>query len=184
MATRTRIRTPQPLDGENIRTTLWEDARHWMSIYVDLLEFKRGILDRVRRDIAKLPPIAQEAASADVRIIEEQMHGYEARMALWSKRVLELKGLWLDPDTRGLKHKSRDASLTRREFQLLKFLLDHPHQYFSTSQILAEAWSDPALLPEDVRNYVRRLRSILSAVDAPVDLVNKPRRGYSLFFRS
>ncbi len=155
-----------------------------MSIYVDLLEFKRGILDRVRDDIAKLPPVAQRAASMDVRIIEDQMAGYEQRMELWNRRVLELKGLWLDPASRLLRHKGRDATLTRREFQLLKFLLDHPHRYFATSQILGQAWSDPALLPEEVRNYVRRLRKILDDVGAPVDLVNKPRRGYSLFFRS
>ena len=160
-----------------MKTTHWEDARHWMSIYVDLLEFKRGILDRVRHDIAKLPPPAQKAASMDVRIIEEQMYGYELRMELWNQRVLELKGLWLDPANRLLRHKGRDASLTRREFQLLKFLLDHPHRYFTTSQILGQAWSDPALLPEEVRNYVRRLRKILEDVGAPVDLVNKPASG-------
>ncbi len=155
-----------------------------MSIYVDLIEFKRGILDRVRNDIAKLPPPAQKAASMDVRIIEDQMNGYEQRLELWNQRVLELKGLWLEPANRLLRHKGHEASLTRREFQLLKFLLDHPHRYFTTSQILGQAWSDPALLPEEVRNYVRRLRRILSDVGAPVDLVNKPRRGYSLFFRS
>ncbi len=155
-----------------------------MSIYVDLLEFKRGILDRVRRDIAKLPPPAQEAATMDIKIIEDQMFGYEQRLELWNRRVLELKGLWLDPSSRVLRHKGREARLTRREFQLLQFLLDHPHRYFTTSQILGQAWSDPALLAEEVRNYVRRLRKILEEVGAPVDLVNKPRRGYSLFFRS
>jgi hypothetical protein len=59
-----------PLEGEDIGTTRSEDARHWMSIYVDLLEFKRGILDRVRRDVAKLEPVAQRAAEADLKIIE------------------------------------------------------------------------------------------------------------------
>jgi DNA-binding winged helix-turn-helix (wHTH) protein len=46
------------------------------------------------------------------------------------------------------------------------------------------AWSDPALFPEEVRNYVQRIRKILSDLDVPVDLVNKPRRGYSLVFRA
>ena len=44
-----------------------------MSIYADLLEFKRGILDRVRRDVARLQPLARKAAEADVQIIEDQM---------------------------------------------------------------------------------------------------------------
>src|ERR1700694_4282190 len=37
----------RPLEGEDIATTRWEDARHWMSLYADLLEFKDGI--RARR---------------------------------------------------------------------------------------------------------------------------------------
>jgi hypothetical protein len=35
-----------------------------------------------------------------------------------------------------------------------------------------------------VRNYVRRLRKILVDLGIPVDLVNKPGRGYSLVFNS
>jgi len=42
----------------------------------------------------------------------------------------------------------------------------------------------PALFPEEVRNYVRRLRKILGDLGIPADLVNKPGRGYSLVFRS
>lgn len=89
--------TGGPLEGEDLATTRWEDARHWMSIYADLLEFKRGILARVGRDIAGLKPPAQKAAAADLQIIEAQMRGYEKRLDLWYGRVWELQGLWLDP---------------------------------------------------------------------------------------
>src|SRR5258708_35561861 len=82
-----------------------------------------------------------------------------------------------------IRHKGHAVALTKREFQLLQFLLDHPHRYFSTSQILGQAWSDPALFPEEVRNYIRRLRKVLADLGAPVELVNKPSRGYSLVFR-
>jgi hypothetical protein len=34
-----------------------------------------------------------------------------------------------------------------------------------------------------VSNYVRRVRKILADLAIPVDLVNKPGRGYSLVFR-
>ena len=77
----------RPLEGEDIGTTHWEDARDWMSIYADLLEFRRGILDRVRRDLTKLGPVAQRAAEADLKIIEGQMEGYQKRLELWSRRV-------------------------------------------------------------------------------------------------
>ena len=176
-------RGSRPLEGEDIATTRWEDARHWMSIYADLLEFKRGILSRVHRDMASLSPPAQKAAAVDLQIIESQMDGYQERLDLWYRRLWELQGLWLDPAGRMVRHKGGEVALTKREFQLLQFLLDHPHRFFTTTQILGQAWADPALFPEEVRNYVRRLRKILVDLGIPVDLVNKPGRGYSLVFR-
>jgi DNA-binding response OmpR family regulator len=176
-------RPSRPLEGEDLATNRWEDARHWMSIYADLLEFKRGILSRVQRDIPSLQPVAQKAAAVDLEIIEAQMLGYQARLDIWYRRLWELQGLWLDPEGRMIRHKGRELALTKREFSLLQFLLDHPHRFFTTAQILGRAWADPALFPEEVRNYVRRLRKILVDLDIPVDLVNKPGRGYSLVLR-
>ena len=173
----------RPLEGEHLETSHWEDARHWMSIYADLLEFKRRILDQVRRDISKLAPIAQIAAEADIKIIEGQMVGYQKRLDLWYLRLWDLHGLLLDPEGRLIRYKGAEAALTSREFQLLQFLLDHPHRYFSVSQILDEAWGGPGLSPEEVRNYVRRLRKILATLEIPCDVLNKPGRGYSLEFR-
>ena len=89
-----------PLEGEDIGTTRWEDARHWMSIYADLLEFKRGLLARINRDMAALPPAAQKAAAVDLAFVEAQMHGYQERLDLWYRRLWELHGLWLDPEGR------------------------------------------------------------------------------------
>ncbi|HEY8854009.1 MAG TPA: winged helix-turn-helix domain-containing protein [Candidatus Dormibacteraeota bacterium] len=172
-----------PLEGEDIGTTRSEDARHWMSIYVDLLEFKRGILDRVRRDVAKLEPVAQRAAQADLKIIESQMDGYQKRLEIWTRRVWDLHGLWLDPEGRRIRYKGGEATLTAREFQLLQFLLDHPNRYFTVNQILSQAWAGPALFPEEVRNYVRRVQMILAALEIPCDLVNQAGRGYSLELR-
>ena len=154
-----------------------------MSIYADLIEFKRGILDRVRGDVAKLPPVARTAAESDVKIIESQLDGYQKRLDLWYRRVWELNGLWLDPDGRLLRYQGREATLTVREFQLLQFLLDHPHRYFPVTQILDEAWAEPALFPEEVRNYVKRVRKMLASLEIPCDIVNRPGRGYSLEFR-
>jgi Transcriptional regulatory protein, C terminal len=176
-------RVSRPLDGENIETTRWEDARHWMSIYTDLLEFKRGILDRIARDLTKLAPIARTAAEADVKIIESQMDGYQKRLELWYRRVWDLAGLWLDPDGRVIHYNDREGILTLREFQLLQFLLDHPHRYFTVAQILTAAWFEPDLSPEEVRNYVRRVRSVMVRLQIPCDLVNRVGRGYALMFR-
>jgi hypothetical protein len=77
----------RPLEGEDIGTSHWEDARQWMSIYADLLEFRRGILGRVRRDLSKLEPVLQRAAEADLKIIESQIEAYQVRLEIWSRRV-------------------------------------------------------------------------------------------------
>jgi DNA-binding response OmpR family regulator len=176
-------RAPRPLDGENIETTHWEDARHWMSIYTDLLEFKRGILDRIRQDLTKLAPIARTAAQADLKIIENQMDAYQERLELWYRRVWDLAGLWLDPDERVIHYKDREGIMTLREFQLVQFLLHHPHRYFTVTQILTTAWSEPDLSPEEVRNYVARIRKVMARLQIPCDLVNRIGRGYALVFR-
>ncbi|HXJ47707.1 MAG TPA: hypothetical protein VNF91_00945, partial [Candidatus Acidoferrum sp.] len=112
-----------PLEGEDIATSHWEDARHWLSIYADLLEFKRGILDRVQHDLSKLPPIAQRAAAQDLVIIESQMAGYQKRLELWRQRLSDLHGLSLDPEGRVIRFQEVQATLTLREFQLLKLFL-------------------------------------------------------------
>ncbi|HEY7932454.1 MAG TPA: winged helix-turn-helix domain-containing protein [Solirubrobacteraceae bacterium] len=172
-----------PLEGEDIATSHWEDARHWLSIYADLIEFKQAILDRVRRDISKLAPAAQKAAEADIGIIESQMFGYQKRLDLWLQRVSDLSGPVLDPQARMIRFKDAEATLTVREFQLLQILLDHPYRYFTIHQILSQAWAQPNLFPEQVRSYVARLRKVFAALQMPCDIVNRPGRGYSLVFR-
>jgi DNA-binding response OmpR family regulator len=184
MAPKARAKPSRALEGEDLTTSHWEDASHWMSIYADLLDFKRGILDRVRRDLARLQPLARQAATEDIQIIEDQMQGYQARLDLWYRRIWHLQGLWLDPEGRLVRHQGTEVALTLREFQLLQFLLDHPHRYFTASQIMSNAWADPNLFPEEVRNYIRRVRKVLADLTIPVDLVNKPGRGYSLVFRT
>jgi hypothetical protein len=176
--------TSGPLEGEDIATPHWEDARHWMGIYADLIEFKRGILDRVRRDVSKLPPVAQRAAEADLLIIEGQMYGYQKRLELWLQRLSDLSGPVLDPQLRMIRFRGAEANLTVREFQLLELLLDHPYRFFTVNQILSQAWGRPNLFPEQARSYVARLRKVFAVLEIPCEIVNRPGRGYSLEFRA
>lgn len=173
----------RPLEGEHLDTSTAADARHWISIYSDLISFKLGLLARIRRDIQKLNPIAQLSAATDLVLIEQQRDGYHGRIRLWYQRLWDLQGLWLDSDTRMVRHGEKYLTLTRREFQLLSFLLAHPNRFFTSTQIVGQAWADRALSPEEVRNYVLRLRKALVELEIPCDLVNRPGRGYSLIFR-
>jgi hypothetical protein len=179
-----RIASPPAggLEGENLETTHWADARHWIGVYADLIRFKVGLLERVQRELPKLHPVAQAAATTDLAIIESQMRGYQSRLDLWYQRLWDLQGLQLDPEGQLIRHRGREAHLTNREYQLLQFLLDHPHRFFTVAQLMGRAWADPALHPEEVRNYVRRIRKILAELEIPSELVNRPSRGYSLVF--
>ena len=172
-----------PLEGEDIATSHWEEARHWLSTYSDLIEFKQGILDRVRRDVSKLPPVARRAAEADVLLMASQMDGYQLRLELWRRRLSDLRGPVLDPRSRMMRFQGADARLTVREFQLLELLLGHPYRYFTVTEILAEGWAQPNLFPEQARSYVARLRKIFAVLEIPCIVVNRPGRGYSLQFR-
>ncbi len=182
MATPKRTPGATPLEGEDVATAHWEDARHWLSIYDDLVAFKRGLFARVACELPTLNPVAQIAAAEDVAFNEEQLEGYQARLDVWYRRVWELQGLWLDPESQMIKYQGGEAHLTNREFQLLQFLLDHPHRYFTADQIKDRAWAEPALFSEEVRNYVQRVRKILAKLGIPCVLINRPTRGYSLVF--
>lgn len=173
-----------PLEGENIETSHWEDARHWMSIYADLIAFKQGILERISRDVGKLPPVARRAAEADVQIIAGQLDGYYQRLELWRRRLSDLHGPVLDPNSRMILFRGAEAPLTVREYQLLELLLGHPYRYFTVAQILAQAWAQSNLFPEQARSYVARLRKIFVVLEIPCDIVNRPGRGYCLEFRA
>src|SRR5260370_32755750 len=113
------------LDGEDLGTTHWEDARHWIGVYADLIRFKVGLLDRVHRELPKLRPVAQGAAATDLAIIEGQMRGYQSRLDLWYRRLWELQGLQLEPDGQLIRPRGRERHLTNREYQLLQFLIHH-----------------------------------------------------------
>jgi DNA-binding response OmpR family regulator len=71
----------------------------------------------VRSDVAALHPTARKAVEMDVRIIEDQMQGYQVRIELWYTRLWELHGFRLDPASRLIRHQGMEVALTKREFQ-------------------------------------------------------------------
>ena len=177
-------RPPVPLPGEALETAHWEDAQHWLRVYGDLLAFNRTILDQIRAGLPALHVVAQAAAAEDLEIIRIEMEAYQARLDLWYQRVWDLQGLWLDSDTRVIRHHGVEATLTRREYQLLRFLIDRPHRFFNTYQLALGAWADGTLSPATVRASISRVRQVLASLDVPADIVNRPRRGYTLVFRT
>src|ERR1700716_3301407 len=113
------------LEGEDPSTLFAEDARHWVNIYAQLLEFKQRILERVAKAMPSLPPGAEAEVGKDLELITAEAHGVERRLAFWQQRHWELIGLDLNAQTHTMMYAGRRVYLTRREFQLLSFLADH-----------------------------------------------------------
>lgn len=155
--------------GEDPDTDRPEEAAHWVRIYSELVALHE---ERLAREAA-----ASRKAVAALKATLEEIH---ARLEFWRQRHLDLAGIDLDAYARILTAAGRTTRLTRREAQLLEFLMDHPGQYFTSEALIQEAWQDGHLAPEQVRTYVVRLRRKLEAAEVPARLVNRPRVGYSL----
>jgi hypothetical protein len=171
------------LEGENPATTFRQDARHWIAVYRQMITFKHDLLGRIRSQVGALPRAgAQDVIDNDVRILEVQLRRYERRIEFWYARQWELEGLSIEESSRTIAYRDRSVQLTRREYQLFVRLADHSPGYTTASQLLLEAWHDPGLPQETVRTYIARLRRKLAMLGAPVQVVNRSKRGYSLAF--
>lgn len=149
------------LPGEDLGTDRPQEAARWVRIYSELVA-----LHEERHPSQR----GEQRAVADLR----------DRLEEWRRRHLELAGLDFDSYARIMTVAGRSQHLTRRESQLLDWLLDHPGEYFTSEALIQEAWEDPRLAPEQVRTYVVRLRRKLQEVSAPARLVNRARLGYAL----
>jgi DNA-binding response OmpR family regulator len=77
-------------------------------------------------------------------------------------------GLWIEPASRTVVQHGRSVLLTRREFDLLLFLCEHPRRVFSRDQLLSHVWGYEWVGgSRTVDVHVRRLR-IKLAQEQPV----------------
>jgi DNA-binding response OmpR family regulator len=99
--------------------------------------------------------------------------------------ILEVGDLTLHLTTRTVERGGVDVKLTAREFELLAYLMRHPGQVLSRTQILNSVWGydhDPGTNVLDV--YMSYLRSKLRSEsgEAPIETVRNA--GYRLAVRS
>ncbi len=99
------------------------------------------------------------------------------------KTIITIGSLRLDLNTRQVSLKDRTAQLTPAEFDLLRFLLNHRRQIFSSEQLLRQVWgyladaADPGL----VRWHIKNLRAKIEPDPRhPTLLRTVPRQGYLL----
>ena len=73
--------------------------------------------------------------------------------------LLKNGGIAMDDTAKAVTVDGEPASLTPIEFNILRLLLQHPGQVFSTAQIYEQVWNDPAYGSENtVAVHIRHLR--------------------------
>lgn len=92
----------------------------------------------------------------------------------------QIEGAVLDPDRRSIRVRDATVTLTRREWELVTYLLAHPGRYFSAAELVRQAWGSHARAPEQLRSYVARIRRKLGEVNLPVRILSQQGRGYCL----
>ena len=171
------------MEGEDPRSPHVEDARHWVSIYTQMLEFKERLLSRVEEEAGGLPRPARDLVrTEDVPMLEAERERVHQRLVFWRRRHWELARIDLDQEARTISFQGHVVDLTQRELQLMEILLRNPNRYIPAEAVLTQAWRDPNLAPEQVRSYVTRLRRKLADAGIPCRLETRPRRGYRLIF--
>ena len=98
--------------------------------------------------------------------------------------MLEVGDLTLHLTSRTVERAGADVKLTAREFELLAYLMRHPGQVLSRSQILNSVWGydhDPGTNVLDVYMSYLRSKLRLGSDDAPIETVRNA--GYRLAVR-
>lgn len=85
----------------------------------------------------------------------------------------------LDPQTYEIKTESKKQKLTRKEFQLLEYLIRHQKMFVSTQKLLDDVWdSDTDSYIETVWVFISNLRKKLSSIDSNVKIKASRDIGY------
>jgi hypothetical protein len=170
---------PKLMEGEDPSTENPADARSWISIYDQMIHFKLRLLDQLNSELLRLPVRLHPDVKEDLFAIEDQLERYRVRLDFWYGRHFALAGVIVDDETRTVTHRDESVQLTGREFQLLHIFLGHPDRFFTSRQLILDAWHDPSLSGEELRLYISSLRRKLKQINVGA-IVNRPTRGYSL----
>lgn len=93
---------------------------------------------------------------------------------------IELGDAVFDSEERAVKSRRGAAMLSRREWELLSFMLANPNQWFDAEPLARQSWRSVRHSPEQLRSYVARLRRKLAPLKLPCDILSRRGRGYCL----
>lgn len=155
------------LPGEDLATSALPEVAGWISIYEELASVLRSVLARAD-GVAGTVELGRDLA------------WIENRLATWRDRHAELAGVVIDRKNHLLTYGGRSLRLTRREADLLDFLLRHPRRPFTSKQLATLAWQNSRLSDAQVRTYIMRLRHRLREVGLEEVITVERNRGYGI----
>jgi DNA-binding winged helix-turn-helix (wHTH) protein len=155
------------LPGEDLTTSALPEVAGWISIYEELASVLRSVITRAN-------------GSTEVSDLRRNLSWIEDRLAVWRDRHAELAGVLIDRKNHTVTYAGKSLRLTRREADLLDFLLRHPRRPFTSKQLATLAWQNSRLSDAQVRTYIMRLRKRLSDVGLEHVITVVRNRGYGI----
>ena len=155
------------LPGEDLDSGTLSEVASWITIYQELASVLRLVLSR-----------AEDSDHAED--LAANLAWIEGRLDRWRRRHASLAGISIDPAEHSVTYAGKKVLLTRRETDLLAFMLQHPNRPFTCKQLASTAWNNPRLSDAQVRTYVMRLRRRLAELGLPDTITVIGRRGYEL----
>jgi len=145
---------------DGLEITRWLRVRS--DVPIIMLTARREETDRVLgfemgADDYVVKPFSPRELVSRVRAVLRRTQGASAVSG--PDEVLSFEELAIDPNTRQVLVKGREANLTAREFDLLYLLARHPRQVFNRDRLLDLVWGvNEYIDPSTVTVHVRRLR--------------------------
>lgn len=155
------------LPGEDLSTTALPEVAGWISIYEELASVLRSVVERAN-------------GRPEARELHDNLGLIEDRLAMWRDRHAELAGVAIDRKAHTVTYMGKTLRLTRREADLLDFLLRHPRRPFSSEQLATLAWQNSRLSDAQVRTYIMRLRRRLGEIGLEDVITVARNRGYGV----
>ena len=153
--------------GEDVTTSVLPEVAGWIAIYEELASVLRSV-------------IARADGSEEAAQLQDSLVWIDSRLAMWRDRHAELAGVVIDRVDHTLTYAGKSLRLTRREADLLDFLLRHPRRPFTSKQLATLAWQNSRLSDAQVRTYIMRLRSRLREVGLEEVITVVRNRGYGI----
>lgn len=81
------------LFGEDPETSSLDDAKHWVAVYEELMDFKANVVGVTEGKLAQMEQRAarREVVETDGPLLEAERQRLHKRLSFWRARVVELE---------------------------------------------------------------------------------------------